>query len=541
MNRTLIVIGIQEENLLFLRRQLDAVFMGQLEINMITLKDLDYKSIGENNVVLLTGKSIVEIVKPFLSESNICIVANRTVNIVNMKELLYIKRSANILVVNDNDYDTLQTTESIKAFLPQHNYSSYIRNKQIPMDIDLVVTPGETQLIPSGLPRVIDIGTRVISIDTLLEIIKVFGVDINREILTQLYIKSMVNLSEEKLSPQTFSFDDKNLNRTFDELNTNSALLQSTIQIAKKLAKTKNIIHIEGEIGTGKRMLAEMIHNHSMLSASPIYVYNCSDKEIETIQRELFSHDSGLINSVSVGTIFIRNIDSLPYSLQGDLVNVIENHSKENTCLITSSTTNLETLLSDGALRLEIYMHLSSYTLRTLKLTERKEDIKQLITDFKRKLNRLDMQFSDEVMEAFNQYSWPGNVRELFNVVSYCVCLDTDFIELESLPIFFKGNHTQYIEEVDNSSIIEKIEEHGFLDESIHILDVLYEGKKQNLSFGRMKMKSLLLEKSCTLTDQQLRLRMDVLRNLGLINVRRGRAGTTITRKGEEFLHNMKH
>src|SRR5699024_12597278 len=83
-------------------------------------------------------KNILEIVKPFLFESNICIVAKRTVNIVNMKELLYLKRQSNILVVNDNDYDTLQTTEAIKSCMPQHNYTSYIRNKQIPREIDFV-------------------------------------------------------------------------------------------------------------------------------------------------------------------------------------------------------------------------------------------------------------------------------------------------------------------------------------------------------------------------------------------------------------------
>ena len=84
--------------------------------------------------------------------------------------------------------------------------------------------------------------------------------------------------------------------------------------------------------------------------------------------------------------------------------------------------------------------------------------------------------------------------------------------------------------------IIEKIEEHGFLDERIHVLNVMRAGKIKNESYGRRMMRTLLLENGCVLTDQQLRLRIEVLRNLGLLNVRKGRAGTTITSKGETFL-----
>jgi repressor of nif and glnA expression len=89
---------------------------------------------------------------------------------------------------------------------------------------------------------------------------------------------------------------------------------------------------------------------------------------------------------------------------------------------------------------------------------------------------------------------------------------------------------------MNTDEMIEKIEEHGFLDESIHLLKVLQAGKAKNESYGRGMMKTLLLDNGCILTDQQLRLRIEVLRGLGLLNVRKGRAGTTITSKGDEFL-----
>ncbi|MEI4769082.1 winged-helix domain-containing protein [Psychrobacillus sp. FJAT-51614] len=84
--------------------------------------------------------------------------------------------------------------------------------------------------------------------------------------------------------------------------------------------------------------------------------------------------------------------------------------------------------------------------------------------------------------------------------------------------------------------IINKIEEHGFLEESMEILEIYKEGKKNFESFGRTKVKLKLRENGIHLTDQQLRLRMEVLQYLGLINARQGRGGAKISDKGEDFL-----
>ena len=540
MNKNLTLIGIQEENLMFLKQQLEIVFTGQIPIKTITLKDLNFESILETDIVLLTGNSIHEIVRPFLPPSCACVVAKRTENIINMKELLYLQGNKNVLVVNDNEEDTIQTTKSIQAVLPDHTYVPYLMNRRVPENIDLVVTPGESQLIPGGLPKVFDIGPRVISIDTLMDINDRFNLHINQGLLTQLYIKAMVFLSGKKVIRHAVSIDDENYYRNFGQLNTKSPILKSTIQIAKKIAQTRNPIHIEGEVGTGKRMFAEMIHNHSSLSTRPLYVYNCLDKEPEMIKEELFDQDRGIMNSMTTGTIYIKNMDNLPYSLQGNLLEIIEHRTTNNVRLITSSSENLRNLLQKGILRTEIYAYLSPYTLNIIPLAERKEDIEQLIIDFKRKLNKANVTFTNNVLEAFRQYQWPGNIRELFNVVSYCDCLNTNIIDLDSLPIFFKCALTeikgQENTKVHIEDIIEKIEEHGFLDESIHVLNVMRAGKIKNESYGRRMMRTLLLENGCVLTDQQLRLRIEVLRNLGLLNVRKGRAGTTITSKGETFL-----
>ncbi|MGN7386197.1 winged-helix domain-containing protein [Sporosarcina sp. SAFN-015] len=85
-------------------------------------------------------------------------------------------------------------------------------------------------------------------------------------------------------------------------------------------------------------------------------------------------------------------------------------------------------------------------------------------------------------------------------------------------------------------SINKKIEEHGFLKESIKILTIYAEGKAQLKTFGRVKLKRLLEEHDIYLSEQQIRLRLEVLQELGLLNARQGRGGTTITNLGEGYL-----
>ncbi|KXH84076.1 hypothetical protein [Sporosarcina sp. HYO08] len=94
-----------------------------------------------------------------------------------------------------------------------------------------------------------------------------------------------------------------------------------------------------------------------------------------------------------------------------------------------------------------------------------------------------------------------------------------------------------HLSEQEIDEIGEKIEEHGFLEESLAILAIYEEGKRNFKSFGRVKVKVKLLEKDIRLSDQQLRLRLEVMQELGLVHARQGRGGTKLLERGEEFLH----
>ena len=550
MKKRLVVIGIQEENLTFIKKQLEYIFGGAIQIEGLTLKELNYGAILSSDVVL-AAKEIQELVRPFTPEAAMVITAQRTENIVNLKELIFLEQKKRILVVNDNYNNTIQTVDSLQQFLPNLNFYAYLSDKPMPEKIDFVVTPGETNLIPKGFPKMIDIGPRIISIETLLEVKQLFQLDMKDSLLTQLYIKAMLYLTDRKGESLPVSIRDQNQHRTLDQLTTQSPALLSTIKVAQNIAPASNAIHIEGGIGTGKQMLAEMIHNASSFSSTPFHIYNCADKDPQLIREELFGLNDekreGILNSAACRTLYIKNIDQLPYALQGKLFSHIMNSAdrKNETRIITSSLDSLTSLLKKGIIRTDVYSYLSSYVLEMPSLKERKRDIPCLIEAFKSHFNRSDLIFSNAAMEAFYHYDWPGNVRELYNVISYCVCLNTANIDSESLPLFFKGNQKPTLDDaaapdLDIKKIIKAIETHGFLSESISLLQIYKNGKQQNESYGRRKIKQLLADKAHSLTDQQLRLRIEVLNKSGLLNVRKGRAGTTISAKGEAFLRLVK-
>jgi DNA-binding NtrC family response regulator len=256
----------------------------------------------------------------------------------------------------------------------------------------------------------------------------------------------------------------------------------------------------------------------------------------------------------------IEDIDELPVSLQSRLLQALEEgqiiriggHSPVpvQVRIITTSNTDLSLSVDENKFRKDLFYYLAALTCKVPSLSERKEDFEPLIqTYLQSHLHRDDLVIPPNVMRLLKQYPWPGNVKELFNAVSYMACLEEKEITLELLPFYMKGRLQkiavdpvlpQDMTESECNELIVNIEEHGFLEESLAILEVFDQGKKQHESYGRAIVKKRLQEKSIDLSEQQLRLRLEVLNELELLNVRQGRSGTTISRKGELFLQMLR-
>ncbi|WP_171016671.1 sigma 54-interacting transcriptional regulator [Pseudalkalibacillus caeni] len=557
MERKLVVIAIQEEYLAIISKQIKEIVGDMIKVKSITVKDITKESVSPNDVVLLSGIFIKELILPFIPVDARCVIAKRAINIVNLRDLIDLPKGQNILIVNDNRINTKETLEMLTQILFEHHYLAYDPEHPFPEKIDYVVTPGEKHLVPKAFAKVIDIGPRVLDLETLLELFEAFGLQEQSSVFVKRYIKSLVSVTKVSYGNDPKAFLTESVktaaSRSFEDIVASSLKMKELVHIAQKVAKTHYPVLITGEKGTGKTMLAEAIHNHSAVSDHPFVTVNCSMKNNELLEEELFGVDDnpGLVELAHGGTLFIKEIDHLPHSIQKRVVQYLENNhlfriGKKNAIpinvrLIATSNSDLNSLVQSEAVVTDLYYYLAPFSMNVPSFNSRKEDLEPLIDAFLKQFSQSDVHFSIEVLEAFHHYHWPGNVRELYNVISYCVCLEEKTITKANLPLFFNGEVKEKEQDIglETKSIIESIEKHGFLDESIAILTVFENGKKMQKSFGRIKVRKQLEEKGITLTDQQLRSRMEVLGDLGLLLVRQGRAGSTISREGSFFLHAM--
>lgn len=567
--KVLTIISIQDEYLAMISKQMTEIAGDLIRIRPISIKNLSREEISKDDIVLLGANFIFPLVRPFLPDGVNCVIAERGFNYVNMAKLLSSPKGKNILVVNDTKENTDETVQALQEAVFEHNYFSYNPDSDIPFNIDYVVTLGEMQLVPEGGFEVIDIGYRVLALETVFEVFKLLGLDCSHFFLTNRYMKSLVALSNDTnnlKTPASFSKwtgeGGKTAKYFFDDVIANSKAMKDTLYIAKKLAKISDPVHIFGETGTGKRMLAQAIHNDSFMKDGPYLSISCAGWPPDVLERYFYGTEldgqisPGIFEMANGGTLCIEDIDELPISLQGRLLQTLEEGQvfrlggkqpiSVQVRIITISNNDLSLLMEENKFRKDLFYYLAVLTCKVPSLSERKEDFESLIqTYLQSHLFHEKLAIPPDLINLLKHYSWPGNVKELFNAVSYMACLVEKELTLESLPFYIKGRLQKNIKESiplqemtesELNELILNIEEHGFLEESLAILEIFEQGKKQCESYGRTVVKGRLQENGITLSEQQLRLRLEVLNQLELLNVRQGRSGTTISRKGELFL-----
>lgn len=229
---------------------------------------------------------------------------------------------------------------------------------------------------------------------------------------------------------------------------TQNPIMEELLSKVKMVAKTKATLLITGENGTGKEILANLVHYHSSRKDKPMVNINCGAIPSELVESELFGHEKGAFTGAHArkegcfeladgGTLFLDEIGEMPKSIQVKLLRAVELGSfrrvggKEeievDVSLISATNKILIDQVKSGSFREDLFYRLNVIELYVPPLRHRKEDIPLLVdyyTDFF--MNRYNLEhidFSDECMEIFFGYDWPGNVRELKNVVERCVVL----------------------------------------------------------------------------------------------------------------------
>jgi len=228
----------------------------------------------------------------------------------------------------------------------------------------------------------------------------------------------------------------------------NSANFQQTLLLAKKVGFCDANILITGESGSGKEIIAKIIHQYGSRKSNPFIAINCSAIPENLLESELFGHSKGaftgaiekrigLFEEASDGILFLDEIGDLPLSLQAKLLRVIQEKKIKrvgenifrpiSTRIICATHKNLEDEVLKGNFREDLYFRLNVIPIKVPSLRDRKEDILPLaeyfLNIFSNRNNLGKKTLSAEAKEILANHSWRGNIRELENLIERAVIL----------------------------------------------------------------------------------------------------------------------
>ena len=277
-------------------------------------------------------------------------------------------------------------------------------------------------------------------------------------VATEHNITNIIRLNEELDSTSSLLVPKTN---PFSAMVTGSPKFQESLKIAQKVAHADIPVHITGEPGSGKEMLAQAIHYGGAKADGAFITLNCAVIPAAILEIELFGFQKvtdtseqqtlqiGRIEQASNGTLFIEDVDKMPLSIQGKLLEYLVDHSfyrvggvekiASTTRIITSTSEPIDLLLREGSLNEKLYFHLSVITIDIPPLRTRKEDIVTLvdkfINEFSAKYKKVVPEVHPETMLHIVNYDWPGNVREIRNTIERIILLnDKPSITSEQLP-----------------------------------------------------------------------------------------------------------
>jgi len=250
-------------------------------------------------------------------------------------------------------------------------------------------------------------------------------------------------------------------NQEDDVCATRSSAMQAIDRLILKVAPTDSTVLITGDSGSGKGVIAKMIHQNSLRANRAFIPINCGAIPENLLESEFFGHTKGAFTGASKakrglfveadqGTIFLDEIGELPLNLQVKLLHVIEDQHvravgseqvrKINVRIIAATNQDLGKMVERGDFREDLYFRLNVFHVPIPSLDERKEDLPLLIRHFIRRESAkmglaADIEVHPEAMQCLLAHDWPGNVREVQNVVARALILaENGSIQVSDLP-----------------------------------------------------------------------------------------------------------
>jgi Nif-specific regulatory protein len=225
-----------------------------------------------------------------------------------------------------------------------------------------------------------------------------------------------------------------------------------------------------GETGTGKELIAKAIHQFSSRTESPFVAVDCGAIPETLLESELFGHTKGaftganserqgLFFEANGGTLFMDEVNNLPFNMQSKLLRVLQEGEirpvgsnktlSVSVRVIAASSYSLKKLVKKNEFREDLFFRLHVYPIYIPNLDERKEDIPILAKYFLKKIskeqNKKIENFTEDLVDFMKDYSWKGNIRELVNFVERLVSISSENSSMISSDIFPPDLHEQYV------------------------------------------------------------------------------------------------
>lgn len=331
------------------------------------------------------------------------------------------------------------------------------------------------------------------------------------------YITKPIDLDEiehlviKALEQNALKIENRQLKGIFNEIIKQGNLISGSTQMnevrekIQTISPTDTTVMIYGASGTGKELVAKIIHSNSTRKYFPFIPIKCSALTEEMLENDLFGEEAGSLNGntirkkgqfelVNGGTLYLDEVSSIPLKLQVELLRVLESKQfsriggdeiiNTNFRLIVANNKSLDCLVKEGRFREDLNYKLNVFPICLPPLKERNEDILLLARAFVKKysdaMNKPVKEFSKEAINFLLNYDWPGNVRELENAVERAIVIGkSDTISVEDLPfnitspVLISDNGNMSLAAIEKKHIVRVLNENNWnISRSAQILEI---------------------------------------------------------------------
>lgn len=361
------------------------------------------------------------------------------------------------------------------------------------------------EIMDSGIRTKVLMITAYATIETAVRAVKMGAFDY----LPKPFVPGQLDLVLERLNRfHLMEAEIASLKGIFSEggILTRNRRMRKILQISRQAADSEAIVLINGESGTGKGLLARLIHDWSSRNGKPFVTVDCAALQENLLESDLFGHvkgaftgalrdKEGKLKLAEGGTVFMDEVSEIPSAVQGKLLRFIQQREYErvgdprpqtvDVRIVAATNKDLGEMVRDGVFREDLYFRLNVLEIFLPPLRERPEDISLLVEHYLKKYARMNDKavrtIAGETLTRLLEYSWPGNIRELINTVERSVILARDSeLRVQDLPphiAYFNTEsntikHLKSLVEVEKNHILTVISHTSSLDEAAKILQI---------------------------------------------------------------------